>query len=80
MSIPMPGQAEIVVEIDSRCFCCFRLPGSSTKSPAVQKEITKAERSVTEKVTDVFKNTPKKSDDDAMPRLSRQRAVSFFET
>lgn len=80
MSIPIPAQAEIVVEIDSRCFCCFRLPGSSTKSSNIQKKVTEQEKSVTEKVTEVFKNTPKNNEDDALPRLSRQRAVSFFDS
>lgn len=70
MAIPIPDKTAVVIEVDSRCFCCFRLPGSSRKhSPS----------KVDRKVEDVFEKAIERTKENTPVQSGRVRSVSFAE-
>jgi len=69
MSVPIPARADLVVNVDSRCFCCFRTPKNS--SPKKEPE------SLSDKIRGVFNS--KIQADEKPPTVGRGRTISFHE-
>ncbi len=70
MAIPIPDKTAVVIEVDSRCFCCFRLPSSSKKHSHSKVEKT---------VSEVFEKVMEKTKENTPVQPNRVRTISFSE-